>query len=486
MKIGLDLDGVVINLEEFQFKYGMKYFKKATNIDENGYDIEDIFHCTHKEREKFWIKYIWKYCKEPLVDEFVAQINALKENGNEIHIITGRAHTTEQNIMGKLFRKLLHNQLKNGNLKYDSINYCNEGNSAAEKMEICKKLKIDVMIDDKKENAIGISELCPVICPATKNNQGVVGNNIFRITTPRELTPIISNLDAKEPEIDKKVMPEYIEFTTDKYEKQYKVARAIGVPIFKTLLHPTIINKENIPKDGPLLLCGNHLHVYDQFPVCCATKRTTHWMSKKEYFDGKMGPFFKNTGAICVDRYGNPHLSKLEATNYLNIGSAVGLFPEGTRNHPKKDYIEALYQEAKDKFSQEEFFTKIYEQKPLLSHLQLLEQLYKEGRIDKTQFISSMMDIRNSINIMTNSQIISATENEESILLPFKYGAVSMAKETGATIVPFAVTGDYKIGNDNLTVNFGEGFKVENLELEEANQLLRAKILSLVNENIKK
>ena len=58
-------------------------------------------------------------------------------------------------------------------------------------------------------------------------------------------------------------------------------------------------------------------------------------MSKKEYFDGKMGPFFRKTGAISVDRFGNPHESVNEALNYLAIGSAVGLFPEGTRNHLK-------------------------------------------------------------------------------------------------------------------------------------------------------
>ena len=58
-----------------------------------------------------------------------------------------------------------------------------------------------------------------------------------------------------------------------------------------------------------------------------------------------------------------------------------------------------------------------------------------------------------------------------------------MAQKTNATIVPFAVTGDYEIGNDNLTVRFGEPFKVGNMTLEEANEQLRSKILELVREN---
>jgi len=31
-------------------------------------------------------------------------------------------------------------------------------------------------------------------------------------------------------------------------------------------------------------------------------------MAKKEYFDGKLGPLFKMTGAISVDRFGDAKL----------------------------------------------------------------------------------------------------------------------------------------------------------------------------------
>ena len=37
-------------------------------------------------------------------------------------------------------------------------------------------------------------------------------------------------------------------------------------------------------------------------------------------------------------------------------------------------------------------------------------------------------------------------------LLPFKYGAVSMAQKTNATIIPFAVTGNYKFRSKNLKI----------------------------------
>ena len=66
-------------------------------------------------------------------------------------------------------------------------------------------------------------------------------------------------------------------------------------------------------------------------------------------------------------------------------------------------------------------------------------------------------------------------------LLPFKFGAVSMAKKTGATIVPFAVVGDYKFRSKNLKIKFGKPFKVEG-ELEETNKKLYNIIINLMDE----
>ena len=70
-------------------------------------------------------------------------------------------------------------------------------------------------------------------------------------------------------------------------------------------------------------------------------------------------------------------------------------------------------------------------------------------------------------------------------LLPFKYGTVSMAKKTDATIVPFGLTGDYKFRSKNLTVRFGTPFKVGNMTLEEANEKLYSEVKKLMEENLK-
>lgn len=73
----------------------------------------------------------------------------------------------------------------------------------------------------------------------------------------------------------------------------------------------------------------------------------------------------------------------------------------------------------------------------------------------------------------------------DDILLPFKYGAVSLSKKTNAYIVPFAITGKYRLFNNGLTIRFGEGFTVSG-DLDEANNLLKDKIKDLILESSKK
>lgn len=192
-----------------------------------------------------------------------------------------------------------------------------------------------------------------------------------------------------------------------KGEIGYSLLTPIMRVLFKLYYNPKIINKEVIPKEGPILIVGNHKHIYDQCLTIMATKRVIHYMAKKEYFDGKMAWFFKLVGCIPVDRSIKDHNATDKALKVLNSGGAIGLFPEGTRN------------KTKDVF-----------------------------------------------------------------LLPFKFGTVSMAKKTNATIIPFGLTGDYKFRSKNLTIRYGTPFKVGEMDLEDANKKLYEEVEKLMRKNL--
>lgn len=72
----------------------------------------------------------------------------------------------------------------------------------------------------------------------------------------------------------------------------------------------------------------------------------------------------------------------------------------------------------------------------------------------------------------------------DDFLLRFKSGAVAMAKKSDAYIVPFGLTGDYNFRSKNLTVRYGEPFKVGDMSIDEANQKLYREVERLMLENL--
>lgn len=72
----------------------------------------------------------------------------------------------------------------------------------------------------------------------------------------------------------------------------------------------------------------------------------------------------------------------------------------------------------------------------------------------------------------------------DDILLPFKFGAVSLAKKTDCYIVPFGISSPMKPFKKRVIVNFGEPFKV-NDNLEEANEILKNRIINLIEKGRK-
>ena len=71
----------------------------------------------------------------------------------------------------------------------------------------------------------------------------------------------------------------------------------------------------------------------------------------------------------------------------------------------------------------------------------------------------------------------------DELLLPFKHGAVVMAKKTGSLIIPYSITGNYEFRSDSLKIEFGEPLDVCNLEIEEANEVLRDTVKKLILKN---
>lgn len=181
----------------------------------------------------------------------------------------------------------------------------------------------------------------------------------------------------------------------------YRFARPIITVLFKAFFTPKIIGKENIPKTGRIILAGNHTSNFDCLLLISSTKRSIHFLAKKELWDGPKKIIFGNMGLIPVNRKEKDHKSLETAENYLKNEQLIGIFPEGT------------------------------------------------------------------------------TEKEKGKILPFKMGALKMAKDTSSKIVPFAITGNYSLFSRNLKIVFDKPIEVKK-DLEEEKEALEQHIKTLM------
>ena len=58
--IGLDIDGVLTDIHQFEVENGRKFFEEKFQksiVDYNAQDIDDIFGCSKEESKAFWTKY---------------------------------------------------------------------------------------------------------------------------------------------------------------------------------------------------------------------------------------------------------------------------------------------------------------------------------------------------------------------------------------------------------------------------------------------
>lgn len=152
MKIGIDLDGVVIDSEttfrtyEEIFAIENLNYKEIINIEEPKY--QQRYNWSKEEQELFNEKYLLKAAQESnLMSGFLAIYKKLKEQRHEMIVITAR---------GGFFESMKDDAirlLKENNIVFDKYYWKVEN-----KLEICQKENINIMIDDDHRIIKQISE----------------------------------------------------------------------------------------------------------------------------------------------------------------------------------------------------------------------------------------------------------------------------------------------------------------------------------------
>jgi len=188
----------------------------------------------------------------------------------------------------------------------------------------------------------------------------------------------------------------------DKKPRLYLILKPIIRLLMSALYRPRYFNIEKIPTDGPIILCGNHIHAFDPLLAALSTKRVVYFLAKKELFKWPLGSILKSVGTIPVNRQEKDPNTTNTAEEYLNQGKVLVIMPEGTRNRT------------------------------------------------------------------------------DELLLPFKFGSVSLAKKTGALIVPFAIVNQFKLFRKSVKIVFGTPIDISDMELTIANEVLMKSVRELL------
>lgn len=181
MRIGIDIDGVLSNIEKFQLEYGSKYFYEKYNVqifDAKAYYSKDVFGVSQDNDVDFWKTYFRKYMSENNPRTFVSEIiDKLKDEGNEIYIITARLDDCDNfDISVDEMQNITKEWFKKNNIYYDKIIWSN-----GSKVPYCIDNNIDIMIEDNGINIKEISSVIPVLCFDNKYNEEICGPNITRV-----------------------------------------------------------------------------------------------------------------------------------------------------------------------------------------------------------------------------------------------------------------------------------------------------------------
>ena len=192
IRIGIDIDGVLTNLRQFHIDYASKYCCENNinfSFNLNHYDIANTLNITKEEEKSFWDEYLNFYAKEEIIRPFAKEIlDKLKNDGNEIYIITARWNADRDDEIGENMRSITKNWLYENSINYDKLIFVKDS-----KLQSCIDNKIDLMIEDDSKNIDELAKKIPVICYDAEYNRKSVGNNIIRCYSWYDIYSKINN-----------------------------------------------------------------------------------------------------------------------------------------------------------------------------------------------------------------------------------------------------------------------------------------------------
>ncbi len=183
MRIGIDLDDTITKTDEILFKYAKIYNEEEKilfNINREEWNLTKAFGWNEENIKEFFSKYLKSiYEKAEIKENAKEKINALKNDGNKIIIITARDTKSLKEV-----HEVCKDWLINNKINVDKIVV--DGENKAQK---CLENKIDIFIDDNICNCENVYNnlKIPVLLMNSRYNKDYQNPKIKRVYNWNEI-----------------------------------------------------------------------------------------------------------------------------------------------------------------------------------------------------------------------------------------------------------------------------------------------------------
>ena len=160
------------------------------------------------------------------------------------------------------------------------------------------------------------------------------GSNMTIKQVENSISKIIDK-KLKEKKNEEKIYKIRPETTWKKIERE--IIKKLIYAFYKILFRIEKVDEENVPKEEPIIICANHLNMWDAVGLVTATKRRILFIAKEDLFNNGFLNWIAHVFDVIPIKRGMRDMEAMKrCLGALKDGAALGLFPEGTRRGIEK------------------------------------------------------------------------------------------------------------------------------------------------------